>query len=114
MNDSFSSFDNVFVGTIYDGEGPLRVISTKLVEKPKKMDVPYILNGELESVLNRLDEQLIEEMSPSIYIRRNLRRYSGDTTFIVKPNQMRYWTQSAALRDADETYRDIMSSVGDF
>jgi type I restriction-modification system DNA methylase subunit len=114
LNDSFSSLDNVFVGTIYDGKGPLRVISTKLVEKPKKMDVPYILNGELESVLNRLDEQLIEEMSPSIYIRRNLRRYSGDTTFIVKPNQMRYWTQSAALRDADETYKDIMSSMGDF
>ena len=113
LNDSFSSLDNVFVGTIYDGDGPLRVISTKLVEKPKKMDVPYILNGELESVLNRLDEQLIEEMSPSIYIRRNLRRYSGDTTFIVKPNQMRYWTKSAALRDADETYRDIMSSMGD-
>ena len=113
LNDSFSSLDNVFVGTIYDGEGPLRVISTKLVDKPEKMDVPYILNGELESVLNRLDEQLIEEMSPSIYIRRNLRRYSGDTTFIVKPNQMRYWTQSAALRDADETYRDIMST-GDF
>ena len=114
LNDSFSSLYKVFVGTIYDGEGPLRVISTKLVEKPKKMDVPYILNGELESVLNRLDEQLIEEMSPSIYIRRNLRRYSGDMTFIVKPNQMRYWTQSAALRDADETYRDIMSSKGDF
>lgn len=114
LNNSFSSPTKIFQGTIYDGDGPLRAISTKLVEKPKKMDVPYILNGELESVLNRLDEQLIEEMSPSIYIRRNLRRYSGDTTFIVKPNQMRYWTQSAALRDADETYRDIMSSMGDF
>jgi hypothetical protein len=114
LNNSFSSPNKIFQGTIYGGEGALRVISTKLVENPKKMDVTYVLNGELESVLNRLDEQLIEEMSPSIYIRRNLHRYSGDTTFIVKPNQMRYWTQSAALRDADETYRDIMSSMGDF
>lgn len=114
LNNSFSSPNKIFQGTIYDGEGPLRVISTKLVENPDKMDVTYVLNDELESVLNRLDEQLIEEMSPSIYIRRNLRRYSGDTTFIVKPNQMRYWTKSAALRDADETYKDIMSSTGDF
>ena len=80
----------------------------------EEMDVPSIINDKLESVRNRVDEQLIEEMSPSIYVRRNLRRYSGDTTFIVKPNQMRYWTQSAALRDADETYKDIMSSMGDF
>ena len=114
LNSSFSSPNKYFRGTIYDGEGPLRAISTKLVENPEKMDVNYTLNDDLESVLNRLDEQLIEEMSPSIYIRRNLRRYSGDTTFIVKPNQMRYWTKSAALRDADETYKDIMSFTGDF
>jgi len=114
LNDSFSSPDKAFKGTIYEGKGPLRAISTKLVEKTEKMDVPNVLNGELENVLNRLDKQLIEEMSPSIYIRRNLRRYSGDTTFIVKPNKMRYWTKSAALHDADETYADIMSLRGDF
>lgn len=114
LNDSFSSPNKVFEGIIYAGDGPLRVVSTKLVEIPEKMDVTSIINDKLESVLNRLDEQLIEEMSPSIYIRRNLRRYSADTTFIVKPNQMRYWTKSAALRDADETYKDIMSSTGDF
>ena len=114
LNNSFSSPNKDFVGTIYAGEGPLKVVSTKLVEKSEKKGVPYILNNELEHILKDLDKQLIEEMSSSIYIRRNLRRYSGDTTFIVKPNQMRYWTKSAAMRDADETYRDIMSSTGDF
>jgi type I restriction-modification system DNA methylase subunit len=30
------------------------------------------------------------------------------TVYIVKPNQMRYWTRSMALRDADEVFADII------
>jgi hypothetical protein len=30
------------------------------------------------------------------------------TVFIVKPDQVRYWTRSMALRDADEVAGDIM------
>lgn len=114
LNNSFSSPNKTFVGTIYEGEGPLRVISTRLIEKSQELTVPKVLDGKLNKVLDELDKQLIEEISQSIYIRRNLRRYSGDTTFIVKPNQMRFWTKSAALRDADDTYKDIMSSSGGF
>jgi len=71
-----------------------------------------VQENELKEVLNKLDEILIEERSPSIYIRRNLRRYSDHKISIIKPNQRRYWTKSAALRDADETYADIMSLWG--
>jgi hypothetical protein len=30
------------------------------------------------------------------------------TVFLIKPNQVRYWTRSVALRDADEVAFDIM------
>ncbi len=112
LNDSFSNPNKFFEGTIYGGEGPLKVISARLVEKSEKLEPLNILDGELNKVLDKLDKQLTEEISQSIYIRRNLRRYSGNTLFIVKPNQMRFWTKSAALRDADDTYKDIMSSSG--
>ena len=30
------------------------------------------------------------------------------TVFIVKPDQIRYWTRSMAMRDADDVAGDIM------
>lgn len=114
LNNSFSSPNKLFVGTIYNGEGPLKVISARLVDKSENFKLLNIVDGELNKVLTDLDKQLTEEISQSIYIRRNLRRYSGNSLFIVKPNQMRFWTKSAALRDADDTYKDIMSSSGGF
>jgi hypothetical protein len=110
LNNSFSSQKKVFVGTVFQGEAPLQVVSARLVDKSKvAMVETHVQEHRLKDVLNNLDKILIEERSPSIYIRRNLRRYSDHKISIIKPNQRRYWTKSAALRDADETYADIMS-----
>ena len=110
LNNSFSSQKKVFVGTVFPGESPLQVVSVRLVDESEEAAIKtQVQEYELKDVLNKLDEILIEERSPSIYIRRNLRRYSGHKISIIKPNQRRYWTKSAALRDADETYADIMS-----
>lgn len=114
LNDSFSNPNKFFVGTIYDGEGPLKVISARLIDKSENLEQKNISDGDLNQVLGKLDKQLTEEISQSIYIRRNLRRYSGNSLFVVKPNQMRFWTKSVAFRDADDTYKDIMSSSGGF
>ena len=32
------------------------------------------------------------------------------TIYLVKPDRVRYWTRSMALRDADEVVADIMAS----
>lgn len=117
LNQSFSSPVNYFVGNIYSGEGPLKVVSLKLINVDENTfdcctPVLDLTNNDLNSILNALDNALKEELSPNIFIRRNLRRYSNNTIFIVKPNEKRLWTRSTALRDADETYRDIMISSG--
>lgn len=109
LNNSFSSQEKVFAGNIFLGESPLQVVSVRLVDASEEAAVKaQVQEHKLKDVLNKLDEILIEERSPSIYIRRNLRRYSGHKISIIKPNQRRYWTKSAAMRDADETYADIM------
>jgi len=114
LDNSFSSPKKVFVCKVYLGKSPLRVVSVSLVDKPKKnARIKFVEDNKLEDVLSKLDKALIEERYPSVYIRRNLRRYSSNTVFIVKPNQRRCWTKSAALHDADETYADIMSSWRD-
>jgi len=115
LNNSFSSPKKIFAGTGFLGESPLRVVSAHLVDRSKESAVElYAQDYELNEVLDKFEKISIEERSPSIYIRRNIRRYSGDIIYIVKPNQMRYWTKSAALHDADETYADIMSLWGSF
>jgi len=38
-----------------------------------------------------------------------LRFYEANTILIVKPDRLRYWIRSAAIRDADETLTDLRS-----
>ena len=40
---------------------------------------------------------------------RVLRFYEANTILIVKPDRLRYWIRSAAIRDADETLTDLRS-----
>ena len=56
---------------------------------------------ELETVLKNIAEQLSQEIADRIYTRRNLRIYSGDDFYIIKPAKRIYWTRSAGLNDAD-------------
>jgi hypothetical protein len=112
LNNSFSNPKKVFVGKIFIGESPLQVVAAHLVNVSREEVATIHQDHNLTEILVRLDRTLLEEKSQSIYTRRNLRHYMGDTIFIVKPNQMRYWTKSSALRDADETYADIMTLWG--
>ena len=43
-----------------------------------------------------------------IYTSAQIQGQSVPTIYIVKPDKIRYWTRSMALRDADEVAADIM------
>ena len=109
LNSSFSNPKKAFIGRIFVGESPLQVVAARLVNNDERGVAEIRQDHNLSEILVELDRTLLDEKSQSIYIRRNLRHYVGDTIFIVKPNQMRYWTRSSALHDADETYADIMT-----
>jgi hypothetical protein len=109
LNSSFSNPKKAFSGRIFAGESPLQVVAARLVNNDERGVAEIRQDHNLSEILVKLDRTLLDEKSQSIYIRRNLRHYVGDTIFIVKPNQMRYWTRSSALHDADETYADIMT-----
>ena len=44
------------------------------------------------------------------HIQRILKVYSKDTIIIAKPKKLRYWLQSIALRDADESFTDYVKA----
>ena len=53
-------------------------------------------------------EQLVQKKSGvSLRLTRIIRLYEGNVIYLIKPNKLRYWLQSIALRDADETFSDL-------
>lgn len=71
----------------------------------EKIKLPNIMESQ-----DNLDE-LLESWNygKSKKINRILRVYMPNKIRIIKPKQLRYWLKSKALRDADETFEDIMS-----
>jgi hypothetical protein len=90
--------------TVYHGDAPLRLVSIRFSEVNDERTVMISDSTEgLECALSRIDQQIIEEYSESIYVRRNVKFYDKDALYITKPDEKRFWTRSMALRDADET-----------
>lgn len=55
----------------------------------------------------RLDGLLLEKTGSSLWVTRVARLYDDAFLFFIKPNRLRYWLGSIALRDADETLADL-------
>jgi SAM-dependent methyltransferase len=74
----------------YGGEGFSPEISTK------------IKDGDLS--------ELMENQQESVHYRRVLRLYHKDIIFLVKPNTLRYWLRSVALRDASDVMIEFVNN----
>jgi hypothetical protein len=59
------------------------------------------LDKNLYSIINK-------KVSQNINIKRVLRFYDGNVIYIIKPKQYRFWLKSIAVRDADETFVDLI------
>lgn len=57
-----------------------------------------------ESALRSL---LTDDAWDSLQIKRVIRVYNKNVVFIIKPQLLRYWIRSTAIRDADETLVDL-------
>ena len=52
-----------------------------------------------------------KEQSDSLRTQRVIRIYTGHTLIIVKPNKLRYWIRSTAIRDVDDVIVDIFKGA---
>jgi hypothetical protein len=81
---------------------PLQVVKFSFLPAPRPEHIVQTSKvQELKSVLNRIAEHLPQQIADQIYTRRDLRVYTGQDIYIVKPAQKRYWSRSAGLNDAD-------------
>ncbi len=67
---------------------------------------PLQKNETLERALHRL----LRRPRNGVNIQRILRLYADNTIYLIKPNRLRYWISSVAVRDADETVVELASS----
>lgn len=59
---------------------------------------------------NHIAELVYNKIGTSYRINRVVKIYDGDLIYLIKPKELRYWLQSIALRDADETIFDLYNA----
>jgi SAM-dependent methyltransferase len=103
------------VADVLDVDAPLRVVRFMITSNSSSSDRPTVSIEklpDLSSVLHEVARNLDEQIAFGIYTRRHLRVYSGDTFFILKPSQRRFWTRSAGLTDGDSVLKDLLARGG--
>ena len=60
-----------------------------------------------EKLRGRLDLLIREQRSETISVTRIARIYDDNLLFLIKPDRLRFWMRSIALRDADEVLADL-------
>ena len=60
-----------------------------------------------EGLQSRLDRLLREERGEALIVNRIARIYDGNFLFLLKPDRLRYWLRSIALRDSDDVKADL-------
>lgn len=59
--------------------------------------------------LKSLDIKLWNKDSQSIYFRKKLNYFDRDDVYIIKPNQRRFWSQTAAMEDSKSLLIEILN-----
>lgn len=93
-------------GDLYFGNAPLSVLVLSLGRQCIKGLNVITSDERLNEILSSLGSSLVDSQN-MVFVRRNLRIYQQDRIYIVKPSQRKYWTYSAACRDADEIFEDV-------
>ncbi len=60
-----------------------------------------------DALKDKLDALLYEQQGTTLHVTRIARIYDDTFIFLLKPDRLRYWLRSIALRDADETLADL-------
>lgn len=75
-------------------------------ERPEQ-DLEEFKNN-TEIMEEHLESLIKHQYSSSLRINRIFRIYDKNVIYLIKPNQLRYWLKSIAIRDADETVADFI------
>lgn len=69
-----------------------------------KPEIDFGNSVDLENYLNSLIQQ---QHHKTLQVSRIIRLYENNVIYIIKPNLLRYWIRTIAIRDADETFVEL-------
>lgn len=110
---ALNDFTNVFIrqiNTIYEKK-PLRALEPQTW--PGVICQPFVFGkgnvdwSGAEALKDKLNTLLHEQMGTTFQVTRIARIYDNNFIFLLKPDRLRYWLRSVALRDADEALADL-------
>ncbi len=109
MLNNFGEGSNFKVnGEIIKGQ-PYSVVQISLAETIDR-NVPVLdANKKLEQTFEKMKTLLQNKQGRFVFC-QNLKVFDGDNLYILKPMQMRFWSRTAALNDADEIAGAILNS----
>ena len=82
---------------------PLQVVKFSILPYPGREQIVQTVQAEnLIPVLQSIAKQLPSKLADRVFTRRNLKVYVGENIYIIKPRQLRYWSRSAGLNDAND------------
>jgi len=73
----------------------------------KEYKLPTLSKEIIYNELKRLDQKLWDEEHQNIYFRKKLNYYDNNDVYIIKPNQRRFWSQTAAMEDCKSLLIEI-------
>lgn len=89
-----------------DKNCPLYMVKISFGNEYRK---PILSKEDIYKELKTLDKKLWEEESQNLYFRKKLNYYDGDDVYIIKPNQRRFWSQTAAMEDCKSLLVEILN-----
>jgi hypothetical protein len=83
-------------------DAPLQVVKFSIVPYPGREQIVQTVHADdLITVLESIAKQVPSKFADHVFTQRNLKVYAGRNIYIIKPCQLRYWTRSAGLHNAD-------------
>jgi len=106
-------FNKVFIARISGVYKKNKLRALKQQAWPGVICQPYVFGkGKVDwsgadELRGKLDALLREKRGGGLNVTRIARLYDGACVYLLKPDRLRYWLRSVALRDADETLADL-------
>jgi len=111
LNNFFASQDLFANGTVFKIQQSCSIAVIKVSFDSVKRDI-QLSDMAMQKMLVNLDKHLWDQKGGSIYFRKNLNYYDDNDIYIIRPNQRRFWTQSAGVEDASSLIVEILNMEG--
>ncbi len=93
-------------------ECPLQVVKFTMAPRSSRgRNLRIVARQELGALLERIANNLPVQLAADVYTRRHVRFYGPGEVYLIKPAQIRFWTRTAGMNDADAVLAEHLGSV---